>query len=148
MNKKYLKIAIIILAICLISAAAFYFIYKNKIQSNNPSNSTTTSTATTTKGRSYKNVDIMTPEEKIALKLYTRGVYEVISRDADGKPKDFRILGLERPKDITFEAMSDADKAKKALATSTKIQVLKRDAHGNIVQYRLMKDDSDILKRY
>lgn len=147
MNKKYLKIVIIVLAICLISVATFYFIYKNKIQSNNPINGATTTT-TATKGKSYKNVVIMTPEEKIALKLYTRGVYEVLSRDADGKPKDFRILGLERPKDIKFEAMSDTEKTKKALATSTKIQVLRRDAAGNVIQYRIMKDDSDILTKY
>jgi len=139
MNKKYLKIYLAILAICLISAAAFYFIYQNKKNTANKANTSTTQT---------KPKDLMTDEEKDSFHLYGRGIYEVVSRDASGKPNKFRLIGLERAQPIKLELMADADKLKKNVATSTKIQVLKRDKAGNIVQYRIMKDEKDILTKY
>jgi len=139
MNKKYLKIYLAILAICLISATAFYFIYQNKKNTTSKTNTSATQT---------KPKDLMTDEEKDSFHLYGRGIYEVVSRDASGKPNKFRLIGLERAQPIKLELMADADKLKKNVATSTKIQVLKRDKAGNIVQYRIMKDEKDILTKY
>jgi len=139
MNKKYLKIFITLIVVCLVSGAAFYFIYQNK------KNTTATNTKTSTE---TKAKDLMTAKEKEFFHLYGRGIYEVISRDATGKATKFKLIGLEEAQPLKLELMADSDKLKHNLATSTKIQILKRDDTGKVVQYRIMASDKDILKVY
>ena len=133
MRKKVLISGIA--SILIILAVCFLIILKITTQSNKNS---TPETA----------LDLMTNEEKDSLNLYHLAKYEVLSRDAAGKPDKYRLIGVEDPKPIELDLAKDEEKTNKNLATSTKIQVLRRDSSGKIIEYRIIKDDSDILKEY
>jgi hypothetical protein len=55
-----------------------------------------------------------------------------------------------QPKPIKLELMQETEQAKFNIATSSKnrIQVLKRDADGNITVYKIINSDSDIMTEY
>lgn len=57
---------------------------------------------------------------------------------------------IDLPKPIALEFMTAKEKEEFSINTSTidKIQVLKRDKDGNVMTYRIIKNDSDILTEY
>jgi hypothetical protein len=95
-----------------------------------------------------KAKDIMTADEKYSLHLFHLAIFEVTSRDANGKPVSYKVIGMESPKPIPIEIMQPAEVATFHIASSTKIQVLLRDKNGKVLSYRIMKNDSDIMKDY
>ncbi len=137
MNKKNIKLIIFIIGAIIFSGAVFYggFYYSNW-RLNRDLN----------KVIIPKN--LMNEEEKLNLKLYDRGNYEVISRDASGTITEYKFMGLREPKPINLELMSDAEKADRGLDLTLKIQVLSRDSQGKILSYKLIKNDADILSAY
>ena len=142
MNKKYLNLSIQIIFILLVLALAAYLLNKrldNRLFGSWLGDSAPM--ASTTK-------DIMTDKEKLALGLYHLGTFEVLSRNELGVPTSYILLGVEEPKPIAIDIMNDADKINKRLATSTNIQVLKRDDSGQIVEYRIMRTATDTIEKY
>lgn len=93
-------------------------------------------------------VEIMTDAEKNELNLYHLGIYEVGSRDENGKVETYKFVKLAEPKPINVEIMTTAEKVKIGVATRNKIQILQRDDKGNVISYRLIKDDADVIDRY
>ena len=60
----------------------------------------------------------------------------------------YRFVGVKEPAKISKDLMTDEEKKTFNLASSTKVQVLERDKNGKIVNYRIMKSDSDVLSLY
>jgi len=136
MRKKVLIFGLVIVLIIL--AVCTLIILKVK---NSPSESNKTSTPESA-------LELMTSDEKNYFNLYHLAKYEVLSRDASGKPDKYRLIGVDDPKPIELDLAKDEEKMEKNLASSTKIQVLRRDSNGKIIEYRIIKNDSDILKEY
>lgn len=135
MNNKYLKRGIIFLAVLILIAGIFYFVYKK----NNPAEYFTEVSS---------KADIMTESERNSIGLYHLGVYEVLSRDENGNPKSYRLISLRDEDPIDLEFMSDAEKSEKLFNKDYKIQVLERDETGKITAYKIIRDESDIVKKY
>jgi len=90
-------------------------------------------------------VEIMTEQEKMALKLDVHGVYKV-DRNFQGKIKDYNMVAYKEV-EITPRFMSDEDKVKFHFSPEAKVQII--STNGNqITAYRIIRDDSDILTRY
>ncbi len=142
MNKKYLKLSIQIIFILLVLALALYLINQKmgnrlfKFGTDDGIKATSTVK------------DLMTEDEKFSLGLYHLGIFEVLSRNELGRPTAFKLIGVDEPQAIGIDLMSDAEKAKKRIAASTYVQVLKRDSSGRILEYRIMKDANDIMEKY
>lgn len=135
MNKKYLKISLIIFIILCLAGVTVYFL-KTK---NQQVDSLTADSAIK---------DMMTKEEIYSMGLYYLGNYEVLSRDESGKPLTYQIISLNKKKPISLELMDDSEKAAINITETEKIQVLERDENGQVLVYKIIKDDADIDKRY
>lgn len=144
MNKRS-KLIIIIISLVLIVLFVLYYFFNKQIKSvltpkTKIENKIATTTGTTT-------VDVMTKEEQEKLGLFHRAVYEV-TRDETGKITHAQIVGIKKPEPIAFDTMTAEERTAKGIASSTKIQVLRRDSTGKIDSYRVMKDDNDIATQY
>jgi len=158
MSKKTIKSLIIIIVILLVLAAGtWYFLNKREKVSNNiinkiNLNSNATSTASSTRQKidmtAYKDVPgvPLTVDEKINFGLYHLAIYSKVG-EKDGKAI-LRFEGMAAPQPLKFDEMTDQEKTARGLATSTKVQVLLRNAKGEPVQYRVMQNDSDVVKNY
>lgn len=91
---------------------------------------------------------LMTEDEKDVLSLHHLGVYEVVSRNIIGNVASYRFIKMEEPKKINPEFMSDSEKSSRGFSLSTKIQVLKKNALGQALVYKIVKKDSDIITEY
>jgi|GEM_PF-1627676 len=154
MRKKTINSLIIIIVILLILAGGtWYFLNKREEISNKINlNSSATSTASSTRQKIdmavYKDVVgvPLTVDEKINFGLYHLAIYNKVD-EKDGKPI-LRFEGMAAPQPLKFDEMTDQEKTARGLATSTKVQVLLRNAKGDPVQYRVMQNDSDVVKNY
>ena len=154
MSKKTIKSLIIIIVILLILATGtWYFLNKREEISNKINlNSSATSTASSTRQKIdmtvYKDVVgvPLTVDEKVNFGLYHLAIYNKVG-EKDGQPI-LRFEGIAAPQPLKFDAMTDQEKKARGLATSTKVQVLIRNDKGEPIQYRMMKNDSDVVKNY
>jgi hypothetical protein len=162
MSKKTIKSLIIIIVILFILAAGtWYFLNKreeisNKINLNSSATSTASSTATSIASSTRQKIDMavykdvvgvpLTVGEKVDAGLYHLAIYSKVG-EKDGKAI-LRFEGMAAPQPLKFEEMTDQEKTARGLATSTKVQVLLRNAKGDPVQYRVMQNDSDVVKNY
>jgi len=141
MNKNKFKILIITILILLLVVLSVYLL-KVKLKNN-------------TQGLNNTNkVEIISESEKNSLGLYHLGVYQVISRDANGKITSYKLVDLKDEQPVALSFMTDAEKEKiipsssPELFSKTKIQVLKRDDQGKVIAYKIIKKDSDIVTKY
>ena len=93
----------------------------------------------------HNKVEIMTEQEKTALKLDIHGIYQV-DRDSEGKIKDYNMIAYKEV-EITPRFMSDEEKAKFHFSPEAKVQIISTDGD-QITAYRIIRNDSDILTRY
>jgi hypothetical protein len=135
MDKKYFQI-IIIATIFILIISVFYSLYKNE---------------NIILGISFfedRNADILSEDEKESLNLYHLGVYKAISRDGNGKVMEYKLIKLKKEEPIAIEIMTDIEKQEIGLSPDIKIQVLQRSQKGEVLVYRLIKNESDILTKY
>jgi hypothetical protein len=142
MNKNKFKILIITIIALLLAVLSVYLL-KVKLKNNN------------TQGLNNTNkVEIISESEKNYLGLYHLGVYQVISRDANGKITSYKLVYLKDEQPVALSFMTDTEKEKiipsssPELFSKTKIQVLKRDDQGKVIAYKIIKKDSDIVTKY
>lgn len=135
MNNKLTK-GIIIFTVLIFIAALFYFLYSKK------------DSVSETGKESEKVIELMTTSEINSIGLYHLGVYEVLSRDENGKPLSYRLINVKEEQEIPLEFMSEEEKAAKNFSEDYKIQVLQRDENGKVIAYRIIKDENDVLKKY
>ena len=129
MQNKKKNIIILIGAIVILIALLVFCCLRNKSINTSKNN----------------KVEIMTEQEKIALNLDIRGVYEV-DRDFQGKIKDYNMVAYKEV-EITPRFMSVEDKVKFHFSPEAKVQII--STNGNqITAYRIIRNDSDILTRY
>jgi len=143
MNKKSIKLLVILSIILLLFCLSFYIykIYKNQ---KNYQNSNTQSTPISTSTKQ----ELLNQSEIGKLNLYHAGIYEVLSRDKDNNITSYRVIGIKKPQELKLELMTDAEKAAQGVNPSSKIQVLERDESGKVTAYRLIKKDSDIVTEW
>ncbi len=144
LNQKIISLAalVVLLIISSFYAGAYrqkkYGLLMEKTQLAMPVNETT-----------KPPLELMNDEDKTALKLNSRGVYEVVARNNDGTVESYRLVRIDsevRP--VTLEWMIDEEKFQKGLATSTRVQVLERNSQGEISAYKIINEDSEILDKY
>lgn len=129
-NKKYLKIFIFSSIFLVILVISVYLTLKES-SDNTP------------------KYEIMKEEDKEALRLYDKGVFEVIARDNAGQITSYQMTGVEPEKDLSLEYMTEAEMTGLGLLPSdNKIQILRRNSKGVIMAYKIIKNDSDIVKKY
>lgn len=144
MNKAAKNI-LIFLAIVLAVTLAVYGLYSYYAQKS-PEDVIILQLATTTP-EELATKDLLSADEKAVLGLPNIGIYEVASRDESGRPLEYRFIGMEEPKAITPEFMTDEEKARFGLK-NLQVQILHRDSQGNILSYHIMKDANDIVTAY
>lgn len=144
MNKRN-KFIVLISLVLIVSFVLYYFFNKQIKSIVAPKTKTENKIATTT---GTTTAEIMTKTEMEELGLFHRAVYEVVKRDENGKIAVAQIVGIKKPEPIAFDTMTAEEIADKRLASSTKIQVLRRDSSGKITSYRVMKDGNDIVTSY
>jgi len=138
MSKK--KIIIIVLSVLVILLVVFMIFISRRTNQDNTENFLF--------NKSAVSKPLMTNEEKGEFRLFHLGTYEVLARDNSGKITSYQIIGMQEPKKVTLEWMSDAEKNDLHIAVEMKIQVLARDQNGKVNAYRVVNKDSDIIKEY
>jgi len=136
MNKKNLHQLIIALIIILIVLGLLIFC---KIKLLNQNNNQTLS---------LESADILSQEELNNLGLYHLGIYKIVARDENGQAFSYKFIGLKNAQAIEPEFMSDLEKAEKHISPDIKAQVLERNSTGQVIVYRLINNDSDIVSKY
>jgi hypothetical protein len=97
----------------------------------------------------YEPENPMTEEEKSILGLSHLGIYDVLTRDDEGSPVEYQRVGLEKPRVIDeIDWMTDKEKRMFGLLPEKRVQVLNRGGEGQILAWRLIKKDSDIITVY
>jgi len=138
--KKILVSLAIILAVLAV-VSQFYSYYSQKA----PGDEIVLELATMTP-EELATKDLLSADEKGALGLPNVGVYEVVSRDESGKLLEYRFIGMEEPKAITPEFMTEEERVRFGLQ-NFQVQVF-RDSQGNIMSYHIIKDANDIVTAY
>jgi hypothetical protein len=92
--------------------------------------------------------DLLDEDAKAKLGLYHRAVFEKIPREGDDTRVDIKFLGIQEPKPLPFQELSIDDKDRLHLKRDDRFQVLLTDSEGKILQYRIMKNENDIVTEY
>ena len=135
MNKKIIRLFSISIIILISLGVTCFYYHKTNQEPSNPAIASAP-------------LDIIGKDELNELNLYHLGVYEAVSRDANGKVTAYKFLGLKDPEPINLELMTDAEKAERNLSPSVKCQVLERDSSGKIMAYRMINSEADIISKY
>lgn len=103
---------------------------------------------------SYSSLDnledknLLSDDLKVKLGLYHRAVFEVIPKEGDDTKFDLKFLGVKDPEPISFQELSVEDKDNLHLNRDERFQILLTDNEGKVLQYRIMKDENDIVTEY
>jgi hypothetical protein len=143
MFSKKSNLILIISLIVLIGVAIWLFIFLRKdryVPYYYPSESTEID---------YSNLDIMSQEEVTKAGGFRLGIYEAVTRDEEtGTPVEMRMVGIREEEPLELELMTDEEKIQFYLPYTHKVQVLQRDSEGEIMAYRIINDDEDIVTMY
>ncbi|BFD25275.1 MAG: hypothetical protein JST_000606 [Candidatus Parcubacteria bacterium] len=143
-NRKFwLVVFIIFLLIFIITAFCYFYQVKKsggEVQNIVPE-----------PGSSLDNLegkDLLGEDVKAGLGLYHRAVFEIVPREGDDTQMDIKFLGVKDPEPISFQELSVEDKDNLHLNRDERFQILLTDSEGRVLQYRIMKDENDIVTEY
>jgi len=92
--------------------------------------------------------NLLSKDAKAGLGLYHRAVFEIVPREGDDTQLDLKFLGVKDPEPISFQELSVEDKDNLHLNRDERFQILLTDSEGRVLQYRIMKDENDIVTEY
>lgn len=139
-KKVLISLAVVLAVLAVVSQ--LYSYYSRQL----PEDAIVLEVATTTP-EEWAVMDLLTADEKAMFGLPNIGIYEVVSRNESGLVTDYRLIGMQQPQEIALDLMTDEEKVRFGLQ-NFQVQVLHRNAQGNITAYHIMKDANDIVTAY
>ncbi|MGI5827328.1 MAG: hypothetical protein ACOX6C_02705 [Patescibacteria group bacterium] len=142
---KKVWLVIFILVLLTFIVTIFYYFYQVK-KSGEEAQVLTPESYSSLDNLEDKN--LLSDDLKVKLGLYHRAVFEVIPKEGDDTKFDLKFLGVKDPEPISFRELSVEDKDNLHLNRDERFQILLTDNEGKVLQYRIMKDENDIVTEY
>ncbi|BFD24749.1 MAG: hypothetical protein JST_000046 [Candidatus Parcubacteria bacterium] len=142
---KKVWLVIFILVLLTFIVTIFYYFYQVK-KSGEEAQVLTPESYSSLDNLEDKN--LLSDDLKVKLGLYHRAVFEVIPKEGDDTKFDLKFLGVKDPEPISFQELSVEDKDNLHLNRDERFQILLTDNEGKVLQYRIMKDENDIVTEY
>lgn len=142
-KKVWLIVFIFILLVFIITISYYFYQIKKSSEESQAPIPEPYSSLDNLEGKNLLSEDV-----KVKLGLYHRAVFEIVPREGDDTKFDLKFLGVKDPEPIPFQELSVEDKNNLHLNRDERFQILLTDNEGKVLQYRIMKDENDIVTEY